>query len=388
MSRIEIERFANTDAGARARLRAFVDFHWSHYRGDPHYIPLLDYEYLGFRLLGIDGCFEPRSLFLRHAAIAFFIAYDDRRRPVGRCIAYVNDDHNAHWNQRIGFFGCFESVDDQEVTDRLLQAAAGWLRERGMQAMRGPQNLPVNQATPGVLTEGFDSRPVIYYHYNKPYYPALLSAAGLRPVKRVRSWEVPVHAPMEPKLQRVAEIVRKRGGVVFETWGERPLAERKEEMLDIYNDAWNDNWGFVPYRAEEFFKMVDDEQLIVDRGQFSIAYWQGEPAAFFGGVPNILDRMRPSRPFPRFELWRAARMLVTKRSIKGLRLGYLGVKKKFRNRGLEGLLLWKQKLYTQQHDYRYCDIGYVLEDNAPVLSMLEMMNATPSKTYTILETPL
>jgi hypothetical protein len=81
-------------------------------------------------------------------------------------------------------------------------------------------------------------------------------------------------------------------------------------------------------------------------------------------------------------------MLVSKGSIKGLRFGYLGVKKKFRNRGLEGLLLWKQKLYTQQHGYQYCDVGYVLEDNAPVLSMLEMMNATPSKTYTILEMPL
>ena len=159
-------------------------------------------------------------------------------------------------------------------------------------------------------------------------------------------------------------------------------------MLDIYNDAWNDNWGFVPYRAEEFFKVIDDEQLIVDRGQFSIAYWRGEPAAFFGAVPNILDRMRPARRFPRFELWRAARMLAAKRSIKGLRLGYLGVKKKYRNRGLEGLLLWKQKLYTQQRGYRYCDIGYVLEDNAPVLSLLAMMNAAPSKTYTILETPL
>ena len=134
--------------------------------------------------------------------------------------------------------------------------------------------------------------------------------------------------------------------------------------------------------------MIDDEQLIVDRGQFSIAYCRGEPAAFFGAVPNILDRLRPSRLFPRFELWRAARMLLTKGSITGMRFGYLGVKKQFRNRGLEGLLLWRQKIYTQQHGYEYCDVGYVLEDNAPVLTMLDMMNAVPSKTYTILEMPL
>lgn len=387
MGGIEITRFSNTDVGARTKLRAFVDFHWSHYRNDPQYIPLLDYEYLGFHLLGLDGYFEPRSLFFQHATISFFLAHDGER-PVGRCIAFVNDDHNAHWKERTGFFGCFESVSDQEVADALLRAAGDWLRERSMRIIRGPQNLPVNQATPGVLTNGFDSRPVLYYHYNKPYYLDLLTAAGMHPVKRVLSWEVPVHVPMEPKLQRVAEIVQKRGGVVFETWGERSLDVRKREMLDIYNDAWSDNWGFVPYRSEEFYKLIDDEQLIIDRGQFSIAYWGGEAAAFFGGVPNILDKMQPSRLCPRFELWRAARMLLTKRTIKGLRLGYLGVKKKFRNRGLEGLLLWKQKLYTQQHGYEYCDIGYVLEDNEPVVSMVGMMNGRPSKTYTIVEKPL
>ena len=388
MNGIKIEQFSNTDPDARSKLSKFIDFHWSHYSEDRQYIPLLDYEYLGFRVLGIDGYFEPHSLFLQHASLTFFIAYDERNQLVGRCISFVNEDHNTHWNEKTGFFGFFESIDDQSVTDSLLQAAASWLRKQGMKTMRGPQNLPVNQATPGVLTDGFDSRPVIYYHYNKPYYIDLLGRAGLSIIKRVRSLEVPLDVPMQAKLQRVAEIVQKRGGVVFETWNERPLSERKQEILDIYNDAWNDNWGFVPYRAEEFFKILDDEQLIVDRGLFSIAYWQGEAAAFFGGVPNILDRMQPSRLCPRFALWRAGRMLVTKRSIKGLRVGYLGVKKKFRNRGLEGLLLWKQKIYTQQHDYRYCDVGYVLEDNFPLLSMLEMLAPKPSKTYTILEMPL
>ena len=372
----------------RSKLRAFVGFHWSHYRDDQQYIPLLDYEYLGFRLLGIDGYFEARSLFLEHATIAFFLAHDDQEQIVGRCIAFINEDHNQHWKEQTGFFGCFESIENEEVSAGLLRAAGDWLREHGMNTMRGPQNLPVNQATPGVLTDGFDSRPVIYYHYNKPYYHDLLIAAGMHPVKKMLSWEVQVHVPMEAKLQRVAEIVQKRGNVVFETWSERPLEERKREMLEIYNDAWNDNWGFVPYRAEEFYKVVEAEKLIVDRGQFSIAYWEGEAAACFGGVPNILDQMHPSRLWPRFELCRAARMLLTKHRIKGLRLGYLGVKKKFRNRGLEGLLLWKQKLYTQQQGYEYCDIGYVLENNTPVLNMVKMMNGLPSKTYTVLETEL
>ena len=117
MNEINITRFSNTDADARTKLRTFVDLHWTHYRDDPQYIPLLDYEYLGFRLLGIDGYFEPRSPFLQHATVAFFLAHDAQRRLVGRCIAFINDDYNAHWKEKTGFFGFFESIDDESLLE-------------------------------------------------------------------------------------------------------------------------------------------------------------------------------------------------------------------------------------------------------------------------------
>ena len=171
----------------------------------------------------------------------------------------------------------------------------------------------------------------------------------------------------------------------IETWGERPLKERKREMAEIYNEAWNDNWSFVPFTREEFDHIIDDMMLIIDKGLFIFLYIKGEPAAFFGGVPNISENTIPIKWCPRCDLLRVIKMMLTKSRIKGFRLGYLGVKKKYRRLGLDGVMLWKQKLYSQKKGYDYCDMGWVLEDNKMTIRLIEMMGATLSKTYTSFE---
>ena len=378
----DVQLFDHGHPHARRLLREFVDFHWLHYAGDDRYIPLLNQEYLGSKLLGMTGYFEPRHSFFARGEMSWLLA---RRGNVlvGRCAAFVNHLHNERWQDRTGFVGFFEATDSQEVVDELLTAAATWLQQRGMDTMRGPQNLPINESTPGLLTAGFESRPVIYYHYSKPYYERLFTNAGMEPVKRVRSWEVAVMTPFEEKLVRVSELVLQRRKVTIESWGERPVDERKLGMLDVYNDAWDDNYGFVPFTAEEFSGIVDDMLLVMDKRSFSFAYVNGELAAFFGAVPNIIEKMRPIPWLPRWELLRAAKMFLSKGSVRGTRLGYLGVKKRFRNLGLEGVLLLEQKRYHQERGYEYSDVGWVLEDNLPVLSLVEMMNGVDSKTYTV-----
>lgn len=381
---VQIISFDNQTKTDKKLLRKFVDFHWKHYQDDPQYVPLLDYEYLGFRLIGMTGFFEPQNLFFKHAEMKFFLAMSDGE-IVGRCNAFVNENHNKHWHDKVGFWGQFEAIDDQDVANALIDAATVWLKSKGMDAIRGPQNLPVNEATPGIMTEGFNSRPVMYYQYNKPYYEKLIRNAGFEQIKRVLSWEVSPMNPMVERLERVAQKVIKRFDLKFENWGDRPLAERKQEMFEIYNDAWSDNFGFVPFTQEEFYSIVDDMQLVMEKGLFFFIYVKGEPAAFFGGVPNIVEKMVPIRGCRRCELLRAAKMLLTKGNVKGYRLGYLGVKKKFRRMGLDGVMLYKQKLYSMKKGYEYCDMGWVLEDNVLVIRLVEMMGSTPSKTYTIFE---
>lgn len=378
---IEIVEFSNQSKADKRLLRQFVDFHWQHYQNDRQYVPLLDYEYLGFGLLGIKGFFEADNLFFKHAKIRFFLARQDGK-TIGRCMAFVNYNHNLHWNDKVGFFGMFETIDNPEAANRLIEAAANWLRNQGMDTIRGPQNFPVNEATPGVMVSGFDSRPVIYYHYNKPYYESLLLNCGFSVVKRVLSWETRVQIDLGEKLERVARKVIDRFGVKIEPWSQRPLTVRKQEMLEIYNDAWNDNFGFVPFTQEEFYRIIDDMMLIMDKGLFIFLYVNDEPVAFFGGVPNVTEKMTPNG---RFELLRAAKMLLNRPWVKGFRLGYLGVKRKYRRMGLDGVMLWQQYEFAKKKGYEYCDMGWVLEDNVLVHRLVAMTEGKPSKTYAILE---
>lgn len=383
-SSVKIISFLNKTREDKRLLKKFVDFHWKHYRDEPNYIPLYDYEYLGMKLLGIHGFFEPDNPFYSHAKIIFFLALRDNK-TVGRCYAYTNLNHNKRWNDRVGFFGEFESIKDPLVSQALLSSAESWLKSMGMDTIRGPQNLPVNEATPGLLTDGFDARPIVHYHYNKPYYAELLLDAGFKPIQKVVSFEVPVMDPMNEKMDRVSKKVIERYGIKFESWAQRPYKVRRKEMFDVYNEAWSDNFGFVPFTEEEFYPIVDDMKIIMDKDLAIFAYVKGELAAFFGGIPNIAEKMAPLPIFRRFELLRLLKMLVSMRNIKGFRLGYLGVRKKFRHLGLGGIMVWKQKLYSQQKGYEYCDIGWVLEGNTEAYLMADFMKAKLTRTYTIFQ---
>ncbi|MCF7859306.1 MAG: hypothetical protein K9N07_08315 [Candidatus Cloacimonetes bacterium] len=380
---IELVDFGNDTKSERKLLKQFVDYHWKHYRGQKKYIPLLDYEYLGFKLIGMTGFFEPKNLFFKHAKMRFFLAYKNGE-IIGRCNAFINQRHNEHWNDKVGFFGQFECIEESSVAGILLDAAANFLKDEGMSIIRGPQNLPVNDATPGFLIKGFDTRPVMYYHYNKPYYPDLVEKIGFKPVKNVLSWEVIPQNPMEEKLVRLGQKIIDRYNVTIEDWDTRPLEIRKKEMLEIYNAAWNDNFGFVPFTQEEFDQIIDDMLLIMDKKLFIFLYVKGEPAAFFGGVPNVAECLPRIGKCRHLELIRALKLILGSKRTKGFRLGYLGVKPKFRRLGLDGVMIWKQKQYTSKR-YKYCDMGWVLEDNKMVISLIKMMGAKDSKTYTIYE---
>lgn len=382
---VKIVSFSNQSREDKRLLKQFVNFHWTHYANDPRYIPLLDYEYLGFKLLGIHGFFETDNLFFKHAEMKFFLAFKNNE-VVGRCNAFVNTRHNMHWKDKAGFFGQFESIEDQDVVHALIKAASGWLGEKGMEQIRGPQNLPVNEATPGILTEGFETRPVMYYHYNKPYYAALLEKEGFEVIQRVCSWEYDAQKPFDdPRFEELAAKVVKRYNLKMETWDERPLDVRKREMLEIYNAAWNDNFGFVPFTEEEFFTIIDDMTLILDKGLFIFLYKGDEAVAFFGGVPNVLEFLGKIGRCRYCELIRAARMLLLKGHVKGYRLGYLGVKPRYRRLGLDAVMLMHQLKYSQKKGYEYADLGWVLEDNIMVVRIIERVGSRLSKVYSVYE---
>jgi hypothetical protein len=381
---LKVVAFSNQSKEDKKLLKKFVRFPWELNKSEPNFIPLLDYEYLGFKPLGVIGFFEPQHFFFRHAEMRFFLVYKNDEL-FGRCLAFVNHNHNKHWQDKTGFFGHFEAKNDQEVTNLLIESSQDWLKSQGMDTIRGPQNMPVNEATPGIMTDGFKSRPVIYYNYNQKYYQNLLLNAGFKPIKRVFSWEVSIMNPMEERLVRVAKKVMERYDISVEGWDERPFDVRKKEMFDIYNNAWENNFGFIPFTEEEFDRILKDMKIIMDKRLFLFLYVKGKIAAFFGGVPNLFDKLKPLSFCRRCELLRVSKMFLTKSRIKGYRLGYLGVKKKYQRLGLDSVLIWKQKIFSQKAGFEYSDIGWILEDNTKTIRLVEMMAGKPSKTYTIFQ---
>jgi len=385
---IRIESFSNQSKEDLQRLKKFVDLHWDYYRTDPRYVPLLDYEYLGSKLLGITGFFEADNLFFRRAAAQFFIAYRDNK-PVGRCVAFINRAHEKHWQDGAGFFGHFECIEDPEVAAALLGKAESWLRFHGKRTIRGPLNLPVNEATPGFLVEGFESRPIVYYHFNPPFYASMLSGLGYQPKMDYLSYEVSFpDNPIEKALGRISRQIIERSKITFETWGDRKIDVRKQEMFSIYNDAWGTNFGFVPFTRRQLDKIIDDMKLIMNKKLFLFAYVDGKVAAFFGAVPNIFESLALKENKRTSELLRAAKVLTGGSRTKGFRIGYLGVKKAYRNIGLDAVLIWKQNQLVLKTHYQYCDMGWVLSENKPMIKMIERCGGRLSKRYRIFEKPI
>jgi GNAT superfamily N-acetyltransferase len=144
-------------------------------------------------------------------------------------------------------------------------------------------------------------------------------------------------------------------------------------MFDIYNEAWQHNWGFVPFTKEEFFDNLDNLRLIWNPELFLIAYVKGTPGAFCGAVPNIVEKMRPIPGFRRVELLRTVRMFLTTGLIKNYRMGYFGVRPKYRRIGLDAVLVTEAKRYAIGRNYQSCDIGWVLEDNKLALRLMHSM---------------
>lgn len=387
MANFEVIQFGNTTPADRRNLRRFVNFHWDLFREESQYIPLLDYEYLGFKMLGITGYFEPNHLFYKHGEITFFLAVR-QGRVIGRVCAYVNHTHNAHTGDKVGFFGHFDCVFEPEVSRAMLAKCAEWLKSRGMTAMRGPQNFPVNEATPGVLTEGFDTLPVIYYHWNFPYYNQLMKDAAMAVVKKVVSLTISTHAPIEQRMGRLIQRIRERADIRIESFDVRRRDEFAGWMLDLYNAAWDDNWGYVPMNREEFRSNLDDMQLVWDPDLFLFAFVNGEPAAFLGLVPNICPGMKPIPGLRRAELLRALKMILTRRRMKTLRLGYFGIHPKYRKMGLDALLITHGQKLVIQKGYEWSDIGWVLENNELILRLSESIGVFPARTYTVYERDL
>jgi len=361
---------------SKADERRFVDFIYGHYRGYEHWVAPLRLE----RRKLIDTRTNP---FYRHAERELYLA-ERGGRVVGRIGAIVNHSHNRHHRDRVGFFGFFESVDDQAVAAALLDAARTYLRGRGMDAMRGPASPSVNDEY-GLLVEGFDAPPAVMMPYNPPYYAALLEGCGLRKAKDLYAFRGAMQTTLDlPKMQRASEVFKKRSGLTYRSLAMKDFPAEIERIKGIYNRAWGENWGAVPMTDEEFDALAKDLRLIVRPELVVLAETTGGDLAGFGlALPDINMALQGNR---NGGLVRGLWQLLTRRSrIDRIRILVCGVLPEYRRTGAAGVLFHELASRARELGYSRAEAGWILEDNVMMIRAAEAMQGFRDKIYRIYE---
>ncbi len=372
------------------RLRKFVDVPWQLNHGDPNWTPPLRADLLGNRILQITGLLTRSHPYHRNAEVTHFLARAGHRL-LGRVSAAVNHRFNEHYNAKIGFFGFFETTDDFGVAQSLLDRARDWLVEQGMEAMRGPGGYSTATHEPhqGILIDGFDTPPTVELTHNPPYYGEFLERYGLSKVKDYHAYWVNADDAPDERLERLVSQVRSRRQIETRPVDLSRVREEVDRIVTIYNEAWANNWGFLPLTDAEAQAMSDILKIVADPGLMRFAHVDGELAAVLGALPdpNIPFRPRWNR-FLDTDLVRIARLLLTRRRIPVVRLMFFGIRPKFRNRGIDAVLFLECLTYARKRGYRMCEPSMLLEDNDLILRPSEAMGGHRYKTWRIYEMAL
>ncbi len=373
------------------RIRSFAAVPWRLHRGDPNWTPPLRAELLGSRLLRITGLLTPAHPYHRDAEVTHFLARRGRR-PLGRVSAAVNRRFNEYYNDRIGSFGFFESVDDFAVAEALLDRAREWLTARGMRVMRGPGGYSnaTHEPHQGVLIDGFDTPPTVELTHNPPYYDELLTRYGLDKVKDYYAYWIEFDRDWRnERLDALVEQVKNRRRIETRPTDMSRVRDEVDLIVSIYNEAWADNWGFLPLTDSEAAAMAESLALVADPGLIRFATVDGELAAVLGALPDPNVPLRPRwNPILDNDFARVARLLLTRRRIKRTRLMFFGIRPKFRKLGVDAVLFHDVLSYGLSRGYRTCEPSMLLEDNDLILRASEFMGGRRYKTWRIYEMPL
>ncbi len=367
--------------GTKRDLDDFIRLPWRLYGNDPNWVPPL------LRLQ--HELFSPtHNPFFQHADVQLFLARTDGG-VAGRISAQIDHEHNRCHGERTGFFGFFECENDPAAAASLLSAAESWLRQRGMERVRGPLSFSINGEV-GLLIDGFDLPPFIMMPYSPPYYAGLIEARGYAKVQDLYAWRYD-WTTISDKAQRIVDALRQVPEVTVRAVNMRRFHEEVRAILDIFNDAWSDNWGFVPATDAEADQLARDLHLIVDPHLAFFVAVDGRTAGVALTVPNLNEAIRDldGRLFPFGFLKLLWRLKV--RRLRTGRLMLLGVRKEFRSRryaGLAYLLCDEMYRRAKARGYKRAEFSWTLEENRLINHLIEHVGATRYKTYRIYEKAL
>lgn len=363
------------------QLRQFLKVPWLVYQHDPYWVPWLYHD----RLAAFTKSKHP---FFEHAEADFFIARRDGN-PVGIIAAILNHRHNWFHEENIAHFGVFEVMPDPEAAALLLETAVQWAKAQGADKILGPMNLSTNDEC-GLLVEGFDSRPVIMMTYNPPYYIDYLEAAGFSKAMDMWAWWADIHQLVTEgpeKLRRVVSKVKDRYKLSIRNLNMKDWDNEVERVKQIYNSAWERNWGFVPMTDAEFDYLAEALKLIIDPSICFIVEQAGTPVGVAVSLPDANQPLHKFHPGPSVlsSYLGAGFALLRKNKADFLRVLILGVIEQYRGRGIDALMYYETAKAADTKGYKWAEASWILETNEMMNRSLEMLGAKVYKTYRIYE---
>lgn len=364
--------------GPRA-LKRFIDLPFRLHAGTPWVPPLRleRWQFLNRRL----------NAYFTHGEAEYFLAWRDGR-VVGRASAQVDHAFNEYHDSRWGMFGFLEMEEDPEVLTALLDAAATWLRARGCDRMVGPMDFSMNDES-GILIEGFELEPLIRQPWHPPYYQRLCEQAGLSKAIDLYSWDLDVSnrgTTLLPVLEELDQKAREEHGVTIRKMSRLHLRREMDIFAEIYNAAWADNWGFVPYSEKDLDAYALDLQLVYTPEWFMVAEKDGEPIAIaitLIDVNQVLKKMK-GRLLP-LGWWHFLRRNTVADRV---RVGFLGVKPEFQHTGVAAALYIAHFEAATRTNQDRGEAGWILETNEAMNRGLEAMGGSIVKRYRVYERPL
>ncbi|WP_449258174.1 GNAT family N-acetyltransferase [Chlorobium limicola] len=360
--------------------RQFITFAWQVYRSDPelkkHWVPPVISDYMKTLDMDVYPLYD-------HADLAMFTAWKDGKLS-GTIAAVENRRHNEIHEDRVGFWGFFECYNDQAVADALFDAAAGWLRKKGLDTMRGPVSPSMNDQC-GMLTNGFDSSPVFLMLYNPPYYNDLVLKAGHRIGQELLAWYIDQKLIDIERLRRISQHVMKREGLSVRVLDMKHFDREIENMREIYNGAWEKNWGFVPMTDREFDCLARSLKPIANPHYvYFVEDRDGRTIGFSLSLPDINQALKHVNGNP-LTPWGLIKYLWYKRNITMVRTIVMGVLPEYRNKGIDSILNTWIADYGGRHGVFASEMSWVLKSNEAMSKLAKVIGGRPYKEYVIYE---
>lgn len=356
-------------------LDDFLKFPWKVYHNNPHWIPPL--------LEDVKSTLSASNPFFKHSELILFLA-EKGNKTVGRIAGIINKSHIEFHQENAGFFGYFECLPQYEIAEALFDAVKSWLKERDISIMRGPMSPSTNDEC-AFLVEGFDSSPYFMMPYNPLYYLEFTERYGFLKARDLLAYFIDRIKDLSGRLKEFLEKID-RSNMAIRSINMNNFYSELEIVKDIYNSAWSKNWGFIPMTSEEIDYLAHRLKPLIVPELVLICEVNREPAGFLMALPDynrILKRLNG-----KLGLTGMLKFLLLKNKIDSIRLMTMGVKKKYRKRGLDSLLYLESFNNVIKRGVKQAELSWILEENILTCRAAEMMGGKLYKRYRIYEMPI